>query len=65
MLQRYGMISVLNTPTAKMNTAHAGILKSVDIQDVFARKTTMLLLAQNAHHVSQHRDVINVSVAIV
>ena len=48
-----------------MNTARAGIIKSADIHNVFAKKITMLLLAKNAYEVSQHLEVINVAVAIV
>ena len=62
MLQRYIVIFVQKTRTAKMNTACAGILKNVDIQHVFARKITMLLLCKHAHHVSQHVEVITVAV---
>ena len=64
MLQRYGVIFVHKTLTATMNTAYAGILKSVDIQDVCARTITMLVVTKHAYHVSQHLEIINVAVWI-
>ena len=65
MLQWNGVIYVRNPRTAHMKAAFAGILKSVDMRDVFARKITFQLKEINAHHVSQHHDFINVAVTIV
>ena len=65
MLQRYGVIIVQRTLTAYLKTAGAGIIKSADIPDVFARKITMLLLSKNAYQVRQHLEVINVAIATV
>ena len=59
------MIYVRNPRTAHMKAACAGILKSVDMRDVFARKITFQLKEINAHHVSQHNHFINVAVAFV
>ena len=59
------MITVHNRQTATMMAACAGILKSVDMECVSARKVIIQLKQINANHVSQHLDFINVYVGIV
>ena len=56
------MITVHNRQTATMMAACAGILKSVDMECVSARKVFIQLTHINANHVSQHLDFINVYV---
>jgi len=46
------MICVQILRTAKLYTACAGILMSVDIRDVFAGKTTFHLTNKDANYVS-------------
>ena len=48
------MIVVTNSRTVNLITPNAGLLKSVDIRDVCAKKTTFITQnKENAYHVSQ------------
>ena len=56
------MTIVQNRRIANIKAACAGILKSVDMECVFAMKVIIQLKQINANHVSQHLDFINVYV---
>ena len=59
------MISVKKTRTANLKEACAGIIKSVDMRDVFATNVSFQFIQEYAIHVSKHHNFINVAVAIV
>ena len=59
------MICVKSPRTAHLKEACAGIIKSVDMRDVFATNISFQLKEINAHHVSKHLDFINVAEVIV